>query len=73
MHFIPLRVASIEKRGNKSAAWGANARLQLLLENFQSKKGHYYVKNALRVICPTCMCSPFDSKQQVWVSSKYLQ
>ena len=40
---------------------GANARLQLLLENSKSKKGHNYVKKILRVTCSTNMASPFDS------------
>ena len=52
---------------------GAKPWLQLLLENSKSKKGHKYVKKYLRVICPTGMGSPFDSKQLVCVSSKYLQ
>ena len=46
---------------NKSA----NARLQLLLENANSKKLYNYVKKTLRVTCPTGMGSPFDSKQLV--------
>ena len=50
--------------GYKSTPCGAKARLQLLLENSNSKKGHNYVKK-LRVTCPTIIGSPFDSKQLV--------
>ena len=50
---------------NNSTTCGANARLQLLLENSKSKKGHNYVKNVLRVTYSTCMGSPFDRKQLV--------
>ena len=34
---------------------GANARLQLLLENSKSKKGHNYAKMILRVTSPIGM------------------
>ena len=44
---------------------GANAQLQLLLENFKLKKGHKYVKKKLRITSPIGMGSPFDSKQLV--------
>ena len=45
---------------------GANAQLQLLLENFKSKNWHNYdKKKILRVFCPSCMSFPFDSKQVV--------
>ena len=44
---------------------GANARLQLLLENSKLKKGHNYVKRNLRTTSPTGVGSPFDSKQLV--------
>ena len=40
---------------------GANARLQLHLENSKSKKGHNYVKKYIRITSPTGMGSPFDS------------
>ena len=50
---------------NKNTPCSANARLQLLLENSKSKKGHNYVKKSLRVTCPTGIGSPFDSKQLV--------
>ena len=50
---------------NKSTACGANAQLQLVLENSKSNKGHNHVKRTLRVICPTGMGSPFDGKQLV--------
>ena len=58
---------------NKSTACCANAPLQLLLENFKSKKGHNYVKKHLRVTCSTGMGSPFNNILLVSVSSKYLQ
>ena len=58
---------------NKSIPCIANALLQLLLENSKSKKGHNYVKKTLRVACPTDVGSPFDGKQLIGVSSKYLQ
>ena len=48
---------------NKSTACGANAQLQLVLENSMSNKGHNHVKRTLRVICPTGNGSPFDGKQ----------
>ena len=41
---------------------GANARLQLLLENSKSKKGHNYVKMILRVTSPIGMGYPFQRK-----------
>ena len=44
---------------------GANTRLQLLLENSKSKKGHNYVEKKLRNIPLTVMGSPLDSKQLV--------
>ena len=44
---------------------GANACLQLLLENSKTKKGHNYVKKIMRVTCPTGMVFPFDGKQLV--------
>ena len=52
---------------------GANNPLQLHLENSKSKKGHNWVKKNLRIISPTGTGSPFNSKQLVWVLSKYLQ
>ena len=42
---------------------GANAQLQLLLENSKWKKGHNFVKKILRITSPTGMGSPFDCKQ----------
>ena len=42
---------------------GANARLQLHLENSKSKKGHNFVKKKWRITSPTGMGSPFDSEQ----------
>ena len=57
---------AVEPPENKSTTCGANARLQLLLENSKSKKGHYIVKNVLRDTYPTCKSSPFDSKQPVF-------
>ena len=50
---------------NKNIAGGANARLQLLLENSKSENGHNYVKMFVRATWSTCMGSPFDSKQLV--------
>ena len=44
---------------------GANARLQLHLENSKSKMGHNYVIKKLRITSPTEMGSPFDSEQLV--------
>ena len=38
--------------------------LQLLLENFNSKKGLKYVRK-LEGYCPTGLGSPFDSKQLI--------
>ena len=52
---------------------GANTSLQLLLENYKSKKGHKYVKKNLRVTCLTGVGFPFNSKHLVCVSSKHLQ
>ena len=40
---------------------GANARLQLLLENYKLKMGHNYVKKKLRITSPTVIGSSFDS------------
>ena len=64
---VPIfRIFTVCPRGdNKSTACGANARLQLLLENSKLKKGHNYVKTNLRATCPTGMGSPFESKQLV--------
>ena len=58
---------------NKSTACGADAWLQLLLENSKTKKGHNYIKKVLKVTCQSGMGFPFDSKQLKLVSSKYLQ
>ena len=44
---------------------GCGTRLQLLLENSKSIRGHNYVKKMLRVTCPTGMGFHFDSKQLV--------
>ena len=52
--FFPL-----DKIPNKTPC-GANAQLQLLLENSKSRKGHNYVKKVLKVTCPSGMGSPFD-------------
>ena len=38
---------------------GAKAWLQLLLENYKSKKGHNYIKK-IRITSPTGMGSHFD-------------
>ena len=43
---------------------GANAWLQLHLENSKLKKGHNYVKK-IRITSPTSTDSPFDSEQLV--------
>ena len=43
---------------------GANAWLQLHLENSRLKKGHNYVKK-MKITSPTSMGSPFDSEQLV--------
>ena len=40
---------------------GANARLQLLLENSKSKEGHNYAGKKLRITSPTGKGSPFNS------------
>ena len=48
-----------------SHRWGANARLQLLLENSKSIKEHNYVRKILRITSPTDMGSPFDSKKLI--------
>ena len=57
---------AVEPPENKSTTCGANAQLQLLLENSKSKKGHKIVKNVLRDTYPTYKSSPFDSKQPVF-------
>ena len=43
---------------------GANARLQLHLENSESKTGHNYVKK-MRISSSTAMGSLFDSEELV--------
>ena len=43
---------------------GANARLQVLLENSKSKKGHYLVQK-MRITPLTGMDCPFDGKQLI--------
>ena len=64
-HGSKQKVTNVVSVDNNSTTCGANARLQLLLENSMSKKGHNYVKKNLRATCPTGMGSPFDSKQLV--------
>ena len=46
---------------------------KFLHENSKSKKGITLSKKNFRITSPTGMGSPFDSEQQFWVSSKYLQ
>ena len=53
------------KKEKRAQHFGANIRLQLLLENSASNKGHNFVKNILRITSPAGMGSPFDSKQLV--------
>ena len=63
---LHLRILPFQNtcNSNKSNACGANARLQLLLENSKSKRGITMSKK-LRVTCANAMGSPFDSKQLV--------
>ena len=51
---------------------GANAWLQLLLENSKVKKGHNCVKKILRGTCPTGMGSLFEVNNNSEFQSKYL-